>query len=279
MPTFLGGQASPVPSKVDFHLTLKSLRGSSEPATLQRPPLFFFSARQAEGVLSPDEELLTAACAFPPSLSPSSSLSGSLCSLYLGSSPPSRRRSLEFPRPRPAISLFERPLHADFCVGSSQRATFSCPPRPSPPSDPMLHRLNCLVLLAALALLASPATAAAVDVEVVAERSLPETPQLSLARRFTSSFAQLRERKTSRVGLAGAQKRTLSDELLAMLKGEFLFYFRFFCGATFRTSFLVWPSQAWRERTLVSAAVFAPFPRWRHATFHFLPEPSRSQFY
>ncbi|GAA5860417.1 hypothetical protein JCM3774_000412 [Rhodotorula dairenensis] len=81
----------------------------------------------------------------------------------------------------------------------------------------MLHQLNCLVLLAALALLASPATAAAVDTEV-GERSLPETPQLSLARRFTSSFAQLRERKTSRVGLAGAKKRTLSDELLAMLK-------------------------------------------------------------
>ncbi|GAA5979006.1 hypothetical protein JCM10908_002769 [Rhodotorula pacifica] len=82
----------------------------------------------------------------------------------------------------------------------------------------MLHRLNCLVLLAALALLASPAVAAAVDVEQLEQRSLPETPKLDLARRFTSPFAQLRERKTSRVGLAGAKKRTLSDELLAMLK-------------------------------------------------------------
>ncbi|KWU45807.1 hypothetical protein RHOSPDRAFT_28684 [Rhodotorula sp. JG-1b] len=83
----------------------------------------------------------------------------------------------------------------------------------------MLHNLNCLALLAALALLASPSTAAAVEVQQLEQRSLAETPaKLSLARRFTSSFAQLRERKFSRVGLSGAKKRTLSDDLLAMLK-------------------------------------------------------------
>ncbi|BGP53227.1 hypothetical protein JCM8202_002554 [Rhodotorula sphaerocarpa] len=88
----------------------------------------------------------------------------------------------------------------------------------------MLQRLHCLLLLAAVAFLASPATSAAVAVDAAAEQALPETPNLNLARRFTSPFAQLRERRTSRVGLAGAQKkRTLSDELLDMLRGVNLY--------------------------------------------------------
>lgn len=88
----------------------------------------------------------------------------------------------------------------------------------------MLQRVHCILLLAALALLASPATAAAVAVDApAAEAALSESPKDSLVRRFTSPFAQLRERKTSRVGLAGAKKRTLSDELLSLLSGELAF--------------------------------------------------------
>ncbi|TNY18163.1 protein priA [Rhodotorula diobovata] len=89
----------------------------------------------------------------------------------------------------------------------------------------MLHRIHSLLVVAALALLVAPASAAAVA--VVPSNSTTPAPapgfQLDLARRFSSTVAQLREKrspsKTSKVGLAGARKRTFSDELLDMIKG------------------------------------------------------------
>ncbi|GAA5936814.1 hypothetical protein JCM3775_002714 [Rhodotorula graminis] len=94
----------------------------------------------------------------------------------------------------------------------------------------MLHRIHCLVVLAALlALVVAPAPARASPapaVVVVAPSSnSTDAPafQLNLAKRISTTVKQLRERrsptKTSRVGLAGARKRTFSDELLDLIKG------------------------------------------------------------
>ncbi|BGP45331.1 hypothetical protein JCM10450v2_001149 [Rhodotorula kratochvilovae] len=82
----------------------------------------------------------------------------------------------------------------------------------------MLRRVHCLLLIAALALLVAPAAA-------VNAGNLTTTPafQLNLAERFSSTVARIKEKrapsKTSKVGLAGMKKRTLSDELLDMIKG------------------------------------------------------------
>lgn len=133
----------------------------------------------------------------------------------------------------------------------------------------MLQRLHCLLLLAAVAFLASPATSAAVAVDAAAEQALPETPNLNLARRFTSPFAQLRERRTSRVGLAGAQKkRTLSDELLDMLRGESLCWLQVrLHRLAVEPSFLLGLAFSSLAPSALRAAT-APF---RNATFPFDP--------
>lgn len=103
----------------------------------------------------------------------------------------------------------------------------------------MLHRIHSLLVVAALALLVAPASAAAVA--VVPSNSTTPAPapgfQLDLARRFSSTVAQLREKrspsKTSKVGLAGARKRTFSDELLDMIKGALLLLFHLFSVGPF----------------------------------------------
>ncbi|GAA6047976.1 hypothetical protein JCM3770_006452 [Rhodotorula araucariae] len=83
----------------------------------------------------------------------------------------------------------------------------------------MLRSVHCLLLVAALALVVAPAAAAAVN----AGNSTTPAFQLNLAQRFSSTVAKVKEKrapsKTSRVGLAGVKKRTLSDDLLDMIKG------------------------------------------------------------
>ncbi|GAA5898559.1 hypothetical protein JCM8208_004697 [Rhodotorula glutinis] len=91
----------------------------------------------------------------------------------------------------------------------------------------MLHRLHCLVVLAALALLVAPSPARASPAAVVLAPCNSTAPapafQLNLAQRISTTVQQLRERrsptKTSRLGLAGVRKRTFSDELLDLIKG------------------------------------------------------------
>lgn len=90
----------------------------------------------------------------------------------------------------------------------------------------MLARLHLLALLSAIAFLSTTASAAA-----VAEQPFNSTSpafQLNLARRFSSTVAQLKSRreasqKRSKVGLEGPRKRTVSDELIALIKGESAF--------------------------------------------------------
>jgi len=92
----------------------------------------------------------------------------------------------------------------------------------------MLHRIHCLLVLAALALLAAPAARAsptALDLAPSNATQAAPAPafQLNLAQRISTRVKQLRERrsptKTSRIGLAGVRKRTFSDELLDLIKG------------------------------------------------------------
>lgn len=98
----------------------------------------------------------------------------------------------------------------------------------------MLHRIHCLLVLAALAVLAAPAARASpTALDLVPSNSTAPAPaystapapafQLNLAQRISTRVKQLRERrsptKTSRIGLAGVRKRTFSDELLDLIKG------------------------------------------------------------
>lgn len=240
--TFSLGQ---VPER--FHLDMLGLKSLSESVQC---PLFTRSSRRE--VPPPDENCCRRR------LAPSLPLLLVRCLLFVFRSPDlylyRRRRPSSGSPPSPATSRSPFPsLHGESASAPSPPDLFLL--RFSPPSDPrMLHNLNCLALLAALALLASPSTAAAVEVQQLEQRSLAETPaKLSLARRFTSSFAQLRERKFSRVGLSGAKKRTLSDDLLAMLKGESVLF------SLTRIAFLSGPSQL-GKRSAISCPPPPPRP-------------------
>ncbi|GAA5877581.1 hypothetical protein JCM1840_005848 [Sporobolomyces johnsonii] len=88
----------------------------------------------------------------------------------------------------------------------------------------MLRSIPSFLLLAALVLLVSPSWAVAVPApDANPDTSLASSGsfQLNLARRFTSTVAQLKSRSGRFVGAtktSRAKPRSLSDELLAMLK-------------------------------------------------------------
>ncbi|BGO88787.1 hypothetical protein NBRC10512_006927 [Rhodotorula toruloides] len=109
----------------------------------------------------------------------------------------------------------------------------------------MLARLHLLALLSALAFLSTTASAAAL-LEQPSNSTSPAF-QLNLARRFSSTVAQLKSRrggsdKRSKVGLEGPRKRTVSDELIALIKAAGA---PFMAGASAHAAAGARPSSTW----------------------------------